>query len=96
MEIGHNSTIAAADLNKFVERIENLNDEIKDLQDDRKDLYAEAKKAGFDTRTIREIVKLRAMDQIEREEREALRETYLSALGMLADLPLGQAALRAV
>ena len=42
---------------------------------------------------FREIIKIRKQDAEERANREALVETYMKALGMLADLPLGQAAI---
>jgi uncharacterized protein (UPF0335 family) len=43
---------------------------------------AEAKGAGFDPKVIREVIKMRAEDRDDREEREAIRDAYLKALGM--------------
>lgn len=80
--VGHNSQIASDRLISLIERIENLNDEKKALSNDIKDIFAEAKSAGFDVKTMREIIKLRAMDEAEREEREHLRDLYLKALGI--------------
>jgi uncharacterized protein (UPF0335 family) len=80
--VGHNSQIASDRLISLIERIENLNDEKKALSSDIKDIFAEAKSAGFDVKTMREIIKLRAMDDAEREEREHLRDLYLKALGI--------------
>jgi uncharacterized protein (UPF0335 family) len=80
--VGHNSQIASDRLISLIERIENLNDEKKALSSDIKDIFAEAKSAGFDVKTMREIIKLRAMDEAEREEREHLRDLYLKALGI--------------
>lgn len=85
--------IAADRLRSFVERIERLLAEIKDLQADIKSIKAEAKGAGFDIATINAIIKLRAMDEADRKEREALLDLYKAALGMLEDTPLGQAAI---
>jgi len=85
---------AAEQLKSIVERIERLEEEKKSLSDDIKDVYAEAKGNGFDTKTLREIVRLRKMDAADRAERDALLETYMQALGMLADTPLGHAATR--
>ncbi|MGE3932377.1 MAG: DUF2312 domain-containing protein [Rhodospirillaceae bacterium] len=79
-------------LRSYVARIERLEDEKRGLGADIKDVYAEAKSAGFDPKTMREVIRLRRMKAEERQEREALRDTYLAALGMLADTPLGQAA----
>lgn len=80
-EAGHNS-IASDRLLSIIERIERLNEEKKELQDAIKDIMAEAKGAGFDTKVVREVIKIRAQDKEEREEREAVRDAYLRALGM--------------
>jgi len=89
--VGHN-TIVGAELKRFVERIENLEAEIKALNADKSEVYQELKDRGFDAPTVRQIVKLRRMDKAEREEKEALLDLYKNALGMLADTPLGRAA----
>jgi len=81
-------------LQSIVERIEKLEDERALLAADIKDIYAEAKGNGFDPKIIKKVVALRKKDAAQREEEEALLATYMSALGMLADLPLGEAALR--
>jgi uncharacterized protein (UPF0335 family) len=92
-KIGHN--VAAERLMSIVERIERLEDERKNLQADIKDIYTEAKSAGFDTKVLRMVIASRKKDQAEWEEQQALLETYMRALGQLADTPLGQAALEA-
>ena len=92
-KIGHN--VAAERLMSIVERIEKLEDERKLLQADIKDIYTEAKSAGFDTKVLRMLIASRKKDQSEWEEQQALLETYMRALGQLADTPLGQAALEA-
>jgi uncharacterized protein (UPF0335 family) len=74
--------IAAAQLKSIVERIERLEEEKKALSDDVKDVYAEAKANGFDTKTLRAVIRLRKKDRAEREEQEALLGLYLNALGM--------------
>jgi len=94
-KIGHNSSVnadTAKRLLSIIERIEALEAERKNLGEDIKDIYKEAKSAGFDAPTIRLIIKRRAEDEAKREEREALLETYMAALGQLADTPLGKAA----
>lgn len=83
-------------LKSLVERIEKLTEEKQAIADDIKDVYAEAKSSGFDTPALRALIKRRAEDAAKREEREAILESYMNALGMLSDTPLGQAALRAV
>ena len=87
---GHN---ANAQLRAIVERIERLETEKAELASDIRDVYAEAKGNGFDVKALRTIVRMRKQDAAERQEQEAILETYMHALGMLADLPLGQAAL---
>lgn len=79
-------------LKAFVERIERLEEEKKALADDIREVYAEAKGNGYDVTALREIIKLRKQDKDERAEHEAVLDTYKNALGMLFDLPLGQAA----
>lgn len=90
---GHSSGIASDQLTSIVERIERLEAEKKALADDIKEIKSEAKGNGFDVKMINEMVKLRRLDDAERREREGLRDVYMHALGMLADTPLGQAAL---
>ena len=94
-DIGHNG-VAADELRQFVERIEQLETEKAGIASDIKDVKAAAKGRGFDVKAITEIVRMRKQDAAERQEREAILETYMSALGMLADLPLGAAAIRKI
>ena len=85
--------VAKEQLKAFVERIERLEEEKKATADDIRDVYAEAKVTGYDVKALRTIIRLRKQDVNERREQEAILETYMHALGMIADLPLGQAAL---
>ena len=71
-------------LKAVVERVERLEEEKKALADDIRDVYAEAKAHGFDVKALRSIVRLRKQDTDERKEQEAILETYMHALGMLA------------
>ena len=71
-------------LKSIIERIERLEEEKKGIASDIKDIYAEAKGVGYDTKIVREIVKLRRMDQTERLEQEELVDVYMHALGMKA------------
>jgi uncharacterized protein (UPF0335 family) len=86
--------IAADRLRSFIERWERLQEEIENLKADQKEIMAEAKGTGFDTKTIRAVIKLRKMTQEERDEQEALLDLYKAALGMLNGTPLGDAAVR--
>lgn len=77
------SDIVAADqLRLFIERIERLEEEKKGFADDIKDVYAEMKSTGYDTKTVRKIVRLRKMEKHHRDEADALLETYRAALNI--------------
>jgi uncharacterized protein (UPF0335 family) len=80
-------------LKSIIERIERLEEEKKAISDDIRDIYTEAKGNGYDVTALRTIVRMRKLDAATRAERETILETYMHALGMLADTPLGQAAL---
>jgi uncharacterized protein (UPF0335 family) len=69
-------------LKAIIERIERLEEEKKGIADDVKDVYAEAKANGYDTKTMRAIVRLRRMEKNARQEAEALLDTYKAALGL--------------
>ncbi|TRW17030.1 DUF2312 domain-containing protein [Glacieibacterium frigidum] len=75
--------VSAEQLRLFIERIERLEEDKKALADDIKDVYAEAKGTGFDTKTMRAIVRLRKMEKAARQEAEALLDTYKTALGLI-------------
>ena len=74
--------VAADQLRLFIERIERLEEEKKGIADDVKDVYAEAKANGYDSKTMRAIVRLRRMEKNARQEADALLETYRAALGL--------------
>lgn len=81
--LGPEGNIAADQLRLFIERIERLEEEKKGIADDIKDVYAEAKANGYDTKTMRKIVRIRKMETHARQEADALEETYRAALGLL-------------
>lgn len=76
-------TVSGERLAAYLQRIERLEEEKAELMADIREIYAEAKGDGFDPRTMRKIVRLRAMDDGARQEEEDLLNTYLAALGML-------------
>ena len=88
--------IAEAQLRSYIERIERLEEEKVALAADIREVYSEAKATGFEPKIMRQVVKIRKLDAADRQEQEALLEMYLKALGMLADTPLGEAAMEAV
>ncbi|MEO1193578.1 MAG: DUF2312 domain-containing protein [Pseudomonadota bacterium] len=74
--------IAADRLKSFIERIERLEEEKAALAGDIREVYAEAKGNGFDTKIMRQVIKLRKMEQNDRQEQEHLLDLYIRALGM--------------
>ena len=77
--------IAGDRLKSFIERIERLEEEKRVLAEDIKEVYAEAKGTGFDTKIMRQIIRLRKRDQDDLDEEESLLDVYKRALGMLPD-----------
>jgi uncharacterized protein (UPF0335 family) len=77
-------SVAQDQLRAFVERIERMEEEKAAIAADIKELYAEAKGNGFDTKILRQIIRIRKQDANERMEQEALLDLYMSALGMQA------------
>lgn len=74
--------IATEQLRSFVERIERLEEEKKALADDIRDVYAQAKGSGFDLKVMRQVIRLRKMNNADRQEQEALLDIYKRALGL--------------
>jgi len=74
--------IAADRLRSFIERVERLEEDRAGLNADIREVMSEAKSAGFDAKTIRQIVRLRKLDPSERQEQEHLLEVYRRAVGI--------------
>lgn len=74
--------IASERLRAFVERIERLEEEKAALAADIREVYAEAKGTGFDTKTLRQVIRLRKLEANDRQEQEHLLDLYKQALGM--------------
>ncbi|MBJ3776825.1 DUF2312 domain-containing protein [Acuticoccus mangrovi] len=77
-----NGGVAGEQLRQIVERIERLEEEKQGIADDIKDVYAEAKGNGFDTKVLRQIIRMRKQEPNERQEQEAVLDLYMQALGM--------------
>ena len=69
-------------LNKFINRIEALEEEKAGIMSALKDLFQEAKGEGVDVRALKELLKLRKMEQGDLQEQQTVLQQYLSALGM--------------
>lgn len=76
-------SFAQDQLRAFIERIERMEEEKAAIAGDIKEIYAEAKGNGFDTKVIREIVRIRKQDASELQEHNAILDLYMSALGMV-------------
>ncbi len=74
--------IAGDRLKSFIERIERLEEERRTLAADIKEVYAEAKGTGFDTKIMRQVIRMRKLDKADFQEQEAMLDLYLNALGM--------------
>lgn len=68
-------------IKSLVDRIRNVNEEIKGLQDDRKVIFAEAKVHGINVKVLREAMRIADMDNDARAERSDLLAQYGEALG---------------
>ena len=68
------TSFAKGQLKSLVQRIERLEEERKTLGDDIREVYAEVKSAGFDTKVVRQVVRLKKMDQADRRQRAEERQ----------------------
>lgn len=96
-KVGDNSNLNADEtkkLRKYLSEIERVGQEIRELSSERAHIYKSAKDDGFDTPSLRETVKLRRMNADQLNARINTMDAYMHALGMLSDLPLGQAAMQ--
>lgn len=76
------SGFAKEQLRSLIERVERLEEEKAALTADIREVYSEAKGLGFDTKIMRQVVRLRKLDRADRQEQEAILDLYMSALGM--------------
>ena len=74
--------IAGERLRSFIERVERLEEDRANLNADIREVYAEAKSAGFDGKTMRQLIRLRKLEPAERQEQEYLLEVYRNAVGV--------------
>ncbi|MFT3967387.1 MAG: DUF2312 domain-containing protein [Sphingobium sp.] len=74
--------VAADQLRLHIERIERLEEEKKGIGDDIRDVYLEAKATGYDVKAMRALIALRKLSKDDRQQREAILETYKNALGL--------------
>ena len=77
--------VAAGQLRALIERIERLEEEKQTIAADIREVYGEAKGTGFDTKVMRQVVRLRKQEVAERQEQEAILDLYMHALGMVPE-----------
>ncbi len=80
-------------IRRYIDRLEKLAEDKQEVNDQIKDVMKEAKLEGFDTKAIREVLRIRKMEPEERQIREFNVAAYRTALGELANLPLGESAI---
>ena len=79
-------------IRSFVERIEQVENEIKELNEAKKEIFSEAKGEGFDVKILKEIIKLRKQEQEERDEHDSLLDVYMRAMDEAGPAPVAEAA----
>jgi uncharacterized protein (UPF0335 family) len=80
-DMGHN-LVAGDELNLLFERIEKMEEQKKEIAEDIKDVFAEGKSRGYDVKIMRQVLRLRAMDDDKRQEERYLVDAYASAIGL--------------
>ncbi|MCT4575582.1 MAG: DUF2312 domain-containing protein [Alphaproteobacteria bacterium] len=78
-----NSDASKARLRSYIERVERLEENKKEIAEDIKEVFKEAKSEGFDTKIMKQVIKLRKMDAEDRIMQEELLDIYKHALGMI-------------
>ena len=69
-------------LKQYIKRVETLEEEKAALSADIKEVYAEAKGSGFDTKIMRQVIRMRKLDKADFQEQEAMLDLYLTAMDM--------------
>jgi len=74
--------VAADKLKQYIDRVERLEVDKKNVSTDIKNVYLEAQADGFDTKIMRQVVRLRKMEKDARDEADMMLETYRNAIGI--------------
>ncbi len=74
--------IDGENLQSYINRIERLEQDKAEISADIREVFAEAKGTGFDPKIMREVLKIRKMEQHELDEKESMVHIYRQALGM--------------
>jgi uncharacterized protein (UPF0335 family) len=73
---------ATNELRGFIERWENIESERKDLGEDQAEIMKQAKGRGYDTKVIKEVIRLRKMKPGERHDWDATVQLYRDRVGV--------------
>lgn len=76
------ANVAIDKLRQYVDRIERLEVDKANVSTDIKNVYLEAQADGFDTKVMRQVVRLRKMEKDARDEADMMLETYRNAIGI--------------
>lgn len=70
-------------LGRYVQRIEALEEEKTAVSAALRETFAQAKLEGLDVNALKQVIKLRKMEQEDREEQEVTLHAYMEALGLI-------------
>jgi uncharacterized protein (UPF0335 family) len=74
-----------SEVKSYIDRVERLQEEISDIREDVKDLWLEAKNKGYNTKLLKQVLKIRkAGIETYKSESDEL-DVYLSAAGLLVE-----------
>lgn len=75
-------SITKLELRQFIEQYEQLASEKQDIAEQQKEVMSEAKGRGYDTKAMKEVIRLRKMNPDDRAEFEAVVDMYREAAGL--------------
>ena len=74
--------IEKKEIEQIIYRLEKLEEERADIAQSVRDAFTEAKIRGYDIKVLRQLLKLRRINEKDRMQQEDELETYKVALGM--------------
>lgn len=74
--------VAAEQLQSLIMRVERLEEDKANILGDIREVYAEAKNQGFDVKIMRQLIRLRKLEEHDYKEQEEILDLYKRALGM--------------
>ncbi len=69
-------------LEQYITKLERLEEEKAAISEQIKEVMADAKGNGFDTKAMKQILRIRKLDKNDLEEQDAMLELYRSVLGI--------------